>query len=168
MFCRLFLRKSDEETEFHEFGRTGVNLGQPVKRLVQGQQIVIRHRTRNVHLLQFDTLQVSAAFQAVLAARIFDQDTAHGFCGSAEEVALAVPSGVLLADEAKVRLMHQRSGLQSLPGPFIRQVPRRQSPQFTVNQGQQFLRCPIFALFQPRDNLRDVRNKTSSSFRQRL
>jgi hypothetical protein len=49
---------------------------------------------------------------------VVDQNAPHGLRSDGEEMAPALPSHAVLADQAQVRLVHKRSGLQGMAGPL--------------------------------------------------
>jgi hypothetical protein len=77
----------------------------------------------------------------MLAARVLDEDAAHGLGRGCEEVIAAVPVRFLVAaDQAQVSLMDQRSGIERLPGRLVSQLPRGQAAQVVVDQRQELRR----------------------------
>ncbi len=88
-----------------------------------------------------------AAFVGLLAAGLIDQDAAHGLGRGGEEVAAIVPALLgIVADQAHIRFVDQRGGLQRLPGILPGQSLRRQLAQLVVDQRQQLLGGLLVAL----------------------
>ena len=80
----------------------------------------------------------TAAFRPVLAARRFDEDTAHGLGGGGEEVPPAVPSlAVAGADQPKVGLMNQGSGLEGVVGRLAGHARGGELAQLLVHEREQ-------------------------------
>ena len=82
-------------------------------------------------------------FQPLFAAGIVEQDAAHRLGRRGEEVAAALPlrldSAIVAraADQAKIRLVDERGGVESLSRPFVGQPGSRQAAQLLVNERQQ-------------------------------
>jgi len=91
---------------------------------------------------QFDALTLAAVFVTGLASGLFDEDLAHGSRRGAEEVAPALPAGVRLPHQAKVRLVDQGGRLQRLPRAQLLGQRRSQAAQFVVDRRQQVRRRP--------------------------
>jgi hypothetical protein len=81
------------------------------------------------------TPTLAAALETGFAAGVLDEEAAHGLGGGGEELAAAVPVSVgRLADQAQVRLVDQRRGLERLPGCLVPQPVRGQAAQVVVDQ----------------------------------
>ena len=81
-------------------------------------------------------------FARSLAAGTLDQDAAHGLGRRGEEVAPAVPAGVLGTDQAEIGLMHQGGRLERLAGLLPGQPLGGQFPQLVIDQGKELLGRP--------------------------
>ena len=67
------------------------------------------------------------------------QDAAHHLGRQREEVRSILPIGVSLADESKIRLVDQASGLKDVPGPFVPKSGRRPAAQLLVDDRDEFV-----------------------------
>ncbi len=77
--------------------------------------------------------------------------------GGGEEVAAAVPGlGLRDVDQPQVRLMHQRRGVESLPWFLVGQFLGRQAAQLGVDQRRQLLGGVAVAVFEGRQDRRDL------------
>ena len=85
-------------------------------RLVQRQQVVGRRLDEGHPFGQLDAPALAAVLVTGLAARLLDEDLAHGPRRGAEEVAPALPAGILVADQPQVGLVDQGGRLERLPG----------------------------------------------------
>jgi hypothetical protein len=79
----------------------------------------------------------------VLAGPV-DQDLSHGFGGDAEEVAATGIGSI--ADEPKVRLVHERGGIETVIGTFLGHLHRGQPAKLVVDERQQQLGRPGVAV----------------------
>src|ERR1700730_15821531 len=96
----------------------------------------------------------------ISAARLLDEDAAHGFGGGREEVAAAVPAlGLLGVYQAQIGFMDQGGGLECLPRLFLSQLLGRQLPQLVINQRQQLLSGVRVALLDGTQDLRPVAHR---------
>ena len=77
-------------------------------------------------------------FLAALPPGVLDEDAAHRLGGGGEEVAAPIPAPVAaVADEAQIRLVDQRGGLEGLPRGFAGQASGGQPAELLVDQRQQ-------------------------------
>jgi len=74
-------------------------------------------------------------FEPHFAPRAFDENSPHRLRRRAKEVAAALPVLIFAIEQPQPRFMHQRRGLQGLPGGFLRHARRRQPAQFIINSG---------------------------------
>jgi len=63
-----------------------------------------------------------AAFGREMRPRVIDEDAPHQLGGDAEELRAILPVGLMLVDQAQVRLVDQRRRLQSMIGSLAAQV----------------------------------------------
>jgi hypothetical protein len=84
--------------------------------------------------------------EGLLASGIINEDAPHGLRGGGEEVRAIIPGGLIVTPQSQPRLVHQRSGLQGLPGIFARHFLRGKFAQLLINQGQEFIRRVLIAL----------------------
>jgi hypothetical protein len=67
--------------------------------------------------VQFDALAAPAVLLGILAAGSVHEDAAHGLrCGGEEVTAPVPPRGVRRSDQAQVRLVDQRGGVEGVVG----------------------------------------------------
>jgi hypothetical protein len=91
---------------------------------------------------------------AGLAARVLDEDAAHGLGGGGEEMTATAPARVLRPDQPQIRLVHQGRRLERLAGLLLRQLLCRQLAQLVVNQGQKSLGRLRLTLLDRREDAR--------------
>lgn len=84
-------RHAGEVPQLHQHRLVRPALLQPAKRLVQRQQFFIAIRGRRIHRIQIKSPPTSAVPLAPLAARVLDQDSAHGFGCRRKEMSATVP-----------------------------------------------------------------------------
>ena len=88
--------------------------------------------------IERNLLPIAPVLGASLAARIVNQDAAHGLGRRGEEMPSTVPVlDVLRTEQTKVRLMNQGRRLECLARIFLGQPGRRQLPQLFIDQGQE-------------------------------
>src|SRR4051794_7275756 len=88
--------------------------------------------------MEFASLVTAPEAIAALAAGVLDQDAPHGLGRGGEEVAAAVPAGVLVSDESEVGLVDQGGRLERLAGLLVGQLLDRKLPELVVDQREQF------------------------------
>ncbi len=151
----LLLCETNKETEVHHLGRARVDFRQSRQCLVQGQQLVIRHRRRKIQRVHIHPLEVPAAFAAALAPRRIDEDPPHGFSRGSKKMT-AVLKPVRIAGEPQPGFVNERGGLQGLAGQFVGHLVSRQPAQLLVDFGQEFLTGPRVPVLEGLEQARDV------------
>jgi hypothetical protein len=125
-----------KEAQLDQLGLGRLLGGEGIQGIVEIQQFI----RGGIDLLDIDegnpatTASVTAGR---LAAGVVDQDEAHGFGGSGEEVATA--RELTIADQTQVRLMDQGCGVEGLAGLLLGQLLCRLLAQLVVDQRQQLL-----------------------------
>ena len=85
------------------------------------------------------------------------ENASHGLGRGGKEMAATVPLlGLLDIDQPEVGLVDQGGRLQRLAGRLLGQLPRRQPPQFVVDQRQELLGRLRVALLDGGQDARDV------------
>ena len=110
---------------------------------MQAEQIIRGHGTFDRQITgQLDLVIFAAMLDSIFSSRDFDQDPAHRFGGSAEEMSAAIPvvgrlfsSGVLY--ESQIGFVDKGGRLQSLPWPFVSEPCLRQFTKLVIDNGQQ-------------------------------
>jgi hypothetical protein len=90
-------------------------------------------------------LGAGAALFGNAIARVVDEDAAHHHRGEPDELRAVGPVDLPLVDQPQVGFVHQRGGLQGVPGPLLTQVAARQSPQFVVDDRKQLVERSLIA-----------------------
>ena len=141
-------RAPNEVPQLHQFGLTRRFFREPIQRLVDGQHFrrVPSIRPGQVFQVRILARATAAMFEPSLAAGSLDQDAAHGLGRRGEEVAPAVPAGVLGTDQAEIGLMHQGGRLERLSGVLPGQPLGGQPPQLVIDQGKELLGRPWIAV----------------------
>jgi hypothetical protein len=130
---------ADEETQLHDLGLNGTVSGQPVKRLVDGQEMVLVGRHGDVHVFKIHLLQAAAVTAGQLAPGVVNQEMAHGFGRGGEEMGAIFKSRVVAADQAHPDLMHQGGGLKRVTRCVLGHLIGGEFAQFRIDQWQQFI-----------------------------
>ena len=92
-----------------------------------------------ITIKQFDLLPSTAMLQSFLAARILNQDAAHGLGSGRKEVTATVPMLLFaivhrrIAEQSQIGFVNQCGGAECLAWFFLGQFPRRQPPQFRID-----------------------------------
>ena len=111
-----------------------------LQRLVDREHIVRGRLQDGARLVQLLALPAAALLRPGLAARLFDQDVAHGPRGGEEEVLPAFPGHVAIAGDPQVDLVDQRRRLQGLAGRLPCQSRPRELVQLGIDQRQEIRR----------------------------
>ena len=112
---------------------------QSIERFVEGQQVLRPFGRGRRGLIEIQTIPISAAAQRRVPPGALDQDPPHRLGRRGEEVATAVPAGILGTDQPQVSLMHQGRRLERLPGRFPGEPLGGQPAELAVNQREQLL-----------------------------
>ena len=108
-------------TQLYYLSLDGVDGGELVERLVYGEElIVVTTRPGNFNTFKGHSLLVSTVPLGAFAAGLFNENAAHGLGGGTEEMSPAREIWIRVAHQPQPGFMHQRGGLQSLVGRFIR------------------------------------------------
>ena len=127
-------------TQLYYLSLDGVDGGELVERLVYGEElIVVTTRPGNFNTFKGHSLLVSTVPLGAFAAGLFNENAAHGLGGGAEEMSTPGEVWIRAAHQPQPGFMHQRGGLQSLVGAFIRHARRRQLAQLLIDQRKQFI-----------------------------
>ena len=106
---------------------------------------------------QLNPLATSASLQTPFLACLFDKNPPHGFRSGREEVAPAFPvRNAVHVNQTEIRLMHERSALQSMIRPFAGHLGCGQFAQFIIDERKEFLRCGWIAGFDLAEDVGDV------------
>lgn len=148
--------KTHEIPQMDKFHRLGIHDLQPIQGRVEGHQIFVDLWRGDGHVRQLIPGQISAPFDAILAAGVLDQYPPHGLGCGGEEVTPIVPRLLTVpAHESQVGFVDQCRRLERLPRLFVRQPGSRQFPQFVIDQRQQLLRRRRIAVFNRREDSGD-------------
>jgi hypothetical protein len=115
-----------------------VKAGKRQHRIIQQDQIGIAVWPERGGLVQRYVLDARAAFQ-ISSSRVVDEDAAHKLCGNRKKVGAIFEAHAIAIDQAHIRFIDQRSGLERDVGPLAPHIVPRQPPQFSVDDGSQFL-----------------------------
>lgn len=114
-------------------------------------------------MVQRSAIELTSALGSGFVTRAVNQNPAHSFRSSSEEVATTVPTFAFLSsDQAEVGLMDQSRGLQCLTRFFLREPAGRQFPELFVDQGEQLRRGRGVPLFDRREDASDVVHQESA------
>src|SRR5262249_36511670 len=102
------------------------------QRIVEGHEITGAIGADDRAGLERDMLDVAAALR-IAAARMVDEDAAHRLSRDGEEVGAVLPVHAPVVDQAHVRLVDQRSGLQAVAGPLAFHVAVREAAKLVVH-----------------------------------
>src|SRR5262249_32432493 len=137
---------------FDDAGGERISVGQLCQGLVQREQAFIRVGRRDA--VQSHPASVTAALEASSSTSPIDQDAPHRFGGGGEEVTAI--GELLVTNQAQVRLMHQRGGVERLPCLFLTELLRSEFAQLVVDQRQQLVGGVRIALVDGLENVSDV------------
>src|SRR5207249_8218416 len=100
------------------------------------QRLVERSHINFAAIVKFESKSQrirAAAFQTVSRDRVVSQRLSHHPCEDSDKVTTILPDKIFLANQAKESLMHERSPLKSMSGPFAPQKGLGQTTQVFVN-----------------------------------
>ena len=88
----------------------------------------------DVDLVEIDSLEIASSFQTVLVACSVKQNSAHRFCGSAEEVTTALPGLIMfVVHQSQICLVHKSRRLKGLPRLLISHPGGSKPAEFVVD-----------------------------------
>ena len=152
-------RQPGKVAELHELGGLGIMLNQPLEGLVQSKQIFRDRRDSDFRQRPVLTNTTAAMFDSAAAAGLLDKDSPHGFGRSAKKMAAAPPLrrlAIVRANQPQIGFVYQRRRLQSLAWLLVGKSRRGEFTKLIVDQWQKLLRSAGFAVFDLRDDSRDV------------
>jgi hypothetical protein len=133
----FFDRQSTEGAQLNDPREPAIDSFQARQRLIQPKYRYFYARGAVNDVLERHALQVVASFPRPLTAGVVDKNPPHHLSGDAKKVRAILPVAIALFDEAQVRLVHERGGLQSVTIPLTVKLTRSDATQFAVNQRQQ-------------------------------
>jgi hypothetical protein len=83
--------QAPEISQLDKIGGWAVRCGKFCQRVIESQKVLAWRRSEQFCRIQILAHEVTAAFQAFLAASVLNKDAAHGLGRSAEEVSAVVP-----------------------------------------------------------------------------
>jgi hypothetical protein len=157
---RLVERQPGEVAQLDEARLVGVDGGEPLERLVEGDHVhvALGDRAGGVDVAQRHGLRAAAALGRLPRARGVDEHLAHAPRGHAEELRAALEARRPLVDEAQVRLVDERRGLERVPRRLALQRARA-CRRSSVDRGEQRVERLAVAGAPRREELRDVRRR---------
>jgi hypothetical protein len=147
-FGRLLAGQAGEIAQLDESGLFGMPLREFLQSCVESQEPFFGHWSGEVRHAEIEALARAAVLDALFAASVLDENTAHSKCGGAKEVAPAFPALPVAAEQAHISLVDQCRRLERLAGRFLSQPLCRQPAQFLVDEREQFIGCVQIALVQ--------------------
>ena len=113
--------------------------GQTLQRLMQREQLVVVHAGGEFQAVEIEIhpFGLAAVAQGFFAARVVNQDAAHGLGSSGKKMGAILPGRLLVPAETKPRLVNQRGGLKRLARSFAGHLLRGELAQFVIDQRQQ-------------------------------
>ena len=133
-----------EEAQLDQFRRRGIQRGQLVQGLVQGQQVLVGQRRSDPDLVQVHPLQPppcrTRALRRARSTRMRRMASAAAPKKWRRPSHFGSSSPPAEPANPQPGLMDQRGGLQRLAGLLPGKLPRGQAAQLSIDQGQQFLR----------------------------
>src|SRR5205823_10807430 len=100
------------------------------------QRLVERSHINFAAIVEFESKSQrirAAAFQTVSRDRVVSQRLSHDPREDSDKMTAILPDKILLANEAKESLVHERGPLKSMSGPFAPQKSLGQTTQVFVN-----------------------------------
>src|SRR5262245_23970779 len=133
-------RQADEETQFHQVGRHGIDGREVVQDVVDRQRFLDIAERRDAGFLQFVPTVLAAALRRMPSPGLIDEDAAHGLGSGGEEVAAAIPPLHLLGvHQPQIGLVDQSGRLDGLAWFLLGQLLGRQLAQLIVDERQELL-----------------------------
>jgi hypothetical protein len=148
--------QADVVTKLYQFGAFRRFGGQFLQGFINREQLVVGGRLGDLDLLEVDPLQPVTVPGAIPFAGAIDQDATHGLGRGGEEVAAVLPPLFRRSGELYPSLMDQSRCLESLTGPFIGHLLRRQTAEFLVDDGEKFARGFWVTVFDSPEDLREL------------
>jgi hypothetical protein len=127
-------RQAAKRAKLDELGELGINGPQPTERIIERENWQLLW-SRHVHrFIEGHVTHAVASLVRGVAAGMVDEDPAHDPGCNAKEVGAILPVDVMLIDEANVRFVYQRGGLQRVIWTFTPKLLCRHAPKLGVDQ----------------------------------
>src|SRR5580765_3713770 len=101
---------------------------------IHGEYGFVLFSNSHIKVLQVDALESAAMFNAMLAPRIVNEDTPHGFRSGGEEMRAVFPLLLVTACQTQPRFVNQRGGLKGLGSSFVGHSGRGESAQLLIDE----------------------------------
>jgi len=139
----FFDGQASEKPELHDLSPSRIDLGQRVQRFVQRADLRADLGTRARQIVEIDcgrmlgAIGLPTAFDGRTRPRGIDQNPSHHPCAHRVEMRAIGPIQISGIDQAQKRLVHERGGLQCVPGALVPHVPTRHAVQLLVDEWRQ-------------------------------
>ncbi len=85
-----------------------------VESFIERKHILARRFDHRRMVFEVDPVTITSSLVGALAARVVDEDLAHGSRRGGEEMTAPLPAGIRLADQAQIGLVDERRRLKGL------------------------------------------------------
>jgi hypothetical protein len=154
---RLLDGKAAEQVQLRDLRRGSVLLPKSGEQFVQRQNEVGILGEGIKLIEQLEPYPPATSLQTVPIPGMVDQDPPHRFRGGGEEMPATVE--VLVPDQAQVSLVDQGRGVEGVPGDLGGHFRGGESPQFVIDQGEQFRGGAAVSLVGGFDEMGQIRHK---------
>jgi hypothetical protein len=110
----LFGGAAEEVAELDELDFIGIELGEFVEGAVEVEQLGAVDVDPGEIVGEGDALASATAHLGLFLASVIDEDHTHDACGEGVEVAAVFPGGLLLIEEAEVKLVDEDGSLEDV------------------------------------------------------
>src|SRR5437764_10244057 len=152
----FFHRQPAEETQLDHPAFFCVDSFEPIERLVEREQVHITLRRGSYPLFKCDPISAATTLCGTPTTRMANENSPHHLRCNPQKLRTVLPLHLMLTNEAKINLIHQRSRLQGVTGALATESPHRLAMQLIVNDREQFLERFRVALSTHRQPLRDI------------
>jgi len=135
----VFERETTKESEFRHLALSRIERSQLVERSIQIQQIDLSRVMSRDPFVECHPRPSPGTLGHLAPPRMVNEDVTHHLRGDRQEVRSIPPARTLIADQAKVDLVHQRGRLQHVAWLLTAESRRRPPAKLLVNHGDKLI-----------------------------
>ena len=129
----VFEREAAEEAQLHDPALSGIERRELGECGVEIEEVDVWWVVSRDGFVEHDAGKSARSLGHLAAPGMLHQDAAHHLGSQSEEVRSILPVGVALADQPKIRLVDQGSGLKDVPGTLAPKPSRRPAAKLLVH-----------------------------------
>src|SRR5580658_609124 len=130
----FFNGESAEKAQLDDLRLARIELGETLHGGIEADDVEVDRGLRAGLLLEHDYERSASTLSRVARASVVDKDLPHHLRGQRKEVSAVLQLSRLAAHQAKVCLMDESSGLQSVAAALASEMPFREPAELVVDE----------------------------------